>query len=250
MKHIIIFLICLAGSEITAQEYTYRDSNRIESVQKEKYKSSRYRKVRTRYGLLDIGISALSTPTTYRLENGVDPFELRLLKSLNLNLHLVQQRVSLADRYLNLVYGLTIESHRYRFDNPVVLLEDTPEVEFEFFEDRKFKKNRLAYTYLTMPLMFNFKSNPKYPYRSFHLSAGGFAGILLGANFKTKEKGNKEKIKDNYGLNSFRYGLRGEIGYGPLILYTTYSLNNLFDKDKDNGYEVTPFSVGLIIWPF
>lgn len=228
----------------------YRDTDHKEYSWKNRNHSHRYKRIRTRYGLVDIGVSALSSPTTYRLENGIDPFELRMLKSLNLNLHLVQQRVSLANRYVNLVYGLTIESHRYRFDNPVVLLDDTPEVQFEFFEDRNFKKNRLAYTYLSVPLMFNFKSNPKYPYRSFHLSAGGFAGLLLGANFKTKEKGDKEKIKDNYGLNTFRFGLRGEIGYGPLILYGTYALNDLFDPDKDNGYEVTPFSIGLIVWPF
>lgn len=252
MKNTIIILLCIFSWQLSAQdsEPTYRDTTNREFYHKEKSKPSRYRKVRTRYGLVDIGISAISTPTTYRLENGIDPFELRLLKSLNFNLHLIQQRVSLADRHMNLVYGLTIESHRYRFDNPVVLLEDTPEVQFEFFEDRKFKKNRLAYTYLTVPLMLNLKSNPKYPYRSFHLSAGGFAGLLLGANFKTKEKGNKEKVKDNYGLNTFRFGLRGEIGYGPFILYGTYALNNLFDKDKDNGYEVKPFAIGLIVWPF
>ena len=252
MKHIFIFLLIIMASSIYSQDRstTYRDTTRMEFDRKDRNRSARYRKVRTRYGLVDFGVSTLSSPTTYRLENGIDPFELRLLKSLNINLHLVQQRVSLATRNLNLVYGLSIESHRYRFDNPVVLLDDTPEVEFAFFEDRKFKKNRLAYTYLSVPLMFNFKSNPKYPYRSFHLSAGGFAGILLGANFKTKEKGNKEKIKDNYGLNTFRYGLRTEIGYGPLIFYGTFALNDLFDKDKDNGYKVKPFSIGLVVWPF
>jgi hypothetical protein len=214
------------------------------------HKKSRYRKVKTRYGLVDLGVSALYSPTTYRLDNGIDPFEMRLWKSTNLNLHFVQQRVSLVDRYVNLIYGLTLESHRYFFDNPVVLLEDTPEVSFDFREGTRFKKNRLTYTYLTVPFMINFKSNPKSSYRSFHLSAGGFAGLLLGANFKTKVKGNKDKVRDNFALNTFRYGLRTEVGYGPLIFYGTYTLNNLFDKDKDGGYEVTPFSVGLILWPF
>ena len=113
------------------------------------------------------------------------------LKSNNINLHFVRQRVSLARRYVNLEYGLTWEWHKYFFDNPVILIDDTPDVTFEFVEDRNFKKNRLAYSYLTVPLMLNFKSNPGRAYRSFHLSVGGYAGLLIGANFKTKEKGNK-----------------------------------------------------------
>ena len=252
MKQIIIFLIVLLMlTPMKSQDNNHSDHDTLFSVEHYKKNSSyRSRKIKTRYGLVDFGFNALSTPTTYRLENGIDPFELRLFKSTNINLHLVQQRLSLAKRHLNLVYGLSIESHRYSFDNPVILLEDTPEAQFQFFENRRFKKNRLATTYLTIPMMFNIKSNPRYSYRSFHLSAGGYASLLLGANFKTKEKGNKDKIKDNFGLNTFRYGLRGEIGYGPLIFYTTIDMNNLFDKDKDNGYEVTPFSIGLVIWPF
>ncbi len=213
-----------------------------------KYRSRRNTK--TRFGLIDFGTSGMATPETYRLENGIDPFELRPWKSTNINLHFVQQRVSLAGGYFNLVYGLTWEMHRAFFDNPVVLLPDTPEATFEFIPDANFKKNRLSYSYLTVPLMFNIKSNPRYSYRSLHISAGVYAGVLLGANFKTKEKGNKEKTRDNFGLNTWRYGLRAELGYGPVILYGTMALNDLFDEDKDGGYEVTPFSVGLVLWPF
>lgn len=251
MKLILLCFFLFELVVVSAQTHTYRQTDTVFSseIHREK-KSSRHRKVRTRYGLIDIGFSAISTPITYRLDNGIDPFEMRLWKSTNLNLHLIQQRINLANRNLNFVYGLSVESHKYFFDNPVVLLEDTPNAMFEFFEDRSFKKNRLTYTYLTIPMMFNIKSNPRYPYRSFHLSAGGFAGLLLGANFKTKERGDKDKVRDNFGLNTFRYGLRGEIGYGPLIFYGTFALNELFEKDKNNGYEVNPFAIGLVIWPF
>ncbi|NND34177.1 MAG: outer membrane beta-barrel protein [Saprospiraceae bacterium] len=252
MKYIITLLITsLIWPVITYGQIEDREAtDTVFSRESYTKKKSSFRKVKTRYGLVDLGVSALYSPTTYRLDNGIDPFELRLLKSTNFNLHFVQQRVSLIDRQLNVVYGLTLESHRYFFDNPVVLLEDTPEVTFDFRSGVNFKKNRLTYNYLTVPFMINFKSNPRYSYRSFHLSAGGFAGLLLGANFKTKVKGSKEKVRDNFALNTFRYGIRTEIGYGPLIFYSTYTLNNLFDKDKDGGYEVSPFTIGLVIWPF
>ncbi len=214
-------------------------------------KRKRYKRIKTRYGLVDYGINSWSTPTTYRLENGIDPFELRQFKSTNLNIHLIQQRIGLVDRNVNFIYGLTFESHRYFFDNPVVLLEDTPNVSFAFNSDVRYKKNRLTSNYFSVPFMLNFKSNPKHTYRSFHLSIGGYAGLLLNANFKTKIKGgNKDKIKDNFGLNTVHAGIRAEIGYGPCIFYSTYSLTEFFDPDKNAGYELTPFAIGLMLLPF
>jgi hypothetical protein len=71
----------------------------------------------------------------------------------------------------------------------------------------------------------------------------------LGANHKIKN-GGKVKVKDNFGLNQWRYGFRGEFGYGPLIFYGMVGLNGLFEDDKDGGYDVTPYSVGLVLWPF
>ncbi len=247
MKYLFIIGCLLGFFPMMAQEDIDTTFEVREDDQARKF---HYRSVRTRYLLVDFGVSGMHTAETYRLENGIDPFEVRLLKSTNLNIHFFQQKFSLARGYANFVYGLTLETHKYFFDNPIILLEDTPQASFEFVEGVNFKKNRLNYSYVTVPLMFNLKTNPRHTWRSFHLSFGGFAGILLGANFKTKEKGSKEKVKDNFGLNTFRYGLRGEIGYGPVIFYGTVALNELFQEDKNGGYEVTPYSLGVVIWPF
>ncbi len=213
-------------------------------------RTRRYKPFHTRWGIVDFGISGMAPDQTYRLENGIDPFEQRLIKSTNINIHILQSRLGVAQGHLNLVYGLTFEAHKYFLDNPVILLDDQPEVTFEFVEGVNYKKNRLSYSYLTVPLMLNIKSNPRRPYRSFHLSAGVYGGFLLGANFKTKTRDDKVKTKDNFALNNWRYGLRGEIGYGPLIFYGTVALNELFEEDKNNGYQITPYTVGVILWPF
>lgn len=228
-----------------------QDNGTIDTIFHTGKKMSRSNKlVKTRYCLVDVGISNFSSPATYRLDDGTDPFELRTLKSLNINWHLVQQRLSMARGYLNLQYGLTLEYHRYFFQNPVILKDRTPNVEFEHTPEISYKKNRLRYTYLTVPLMVNIKSNPNRSSKSLHISAGGFAGIFVGANFKTKANGNKSKYRDDFNLNKFRYGLRAEFGYGPLIFYGTYNLNELFEENKNNGYEINPFAVGVVVWPF
>ncbi len=243
---IALILFLFATGTLAAQpDSLHHDKGRLDYSKPRKQPA-----VKTRYGIVDLGFSLLTSDVTHRLPNGIDPFELRTLNSTNINFHIVQQRLSLARRYINLIYGITFEAHRYSFENPVVLVPRISDVTFDYREDKNFKKNRLAYSYLTIPLMINLRSAPRHPYRSFYLSAGGFAGVRLGSNFKTKERGSKDKVRDNYGLNMFRYGLRAEVGYGPVILYGTWTLNGLFDPDKNGGYDVTPFAAGFVIWPF
>ena len=142
MKYILLAIAIICYSNANTQEI--QDSFETEDDFEYNFftKKNSDKKVQTRYFLMDLGFNGFYSSKTHRLENGIDPFELRLWKSTHFNLHFFQQRVSLADRKLNLIYGLTFESHKYTFDNPVLLLADTPEVQFEFVEGVKFKKNR------------------------------------------------------------------------------------------------------------
>ena len=97
--------------------------------------------------------------------------------------------------------------------------------------------------------MLTFETHPR-RFHSFHFAAGGFGGVLLGGSFKIKTNDGKEKIRDNFNLNQFRYGVRAQVGFGPLIFYSQIALNELFDKDENAGFEVYPFSWGISIWPF
>ncbi len=206
--------------------------------------------VRTRWVLMDLGTDVLLSDDDYTLENGIDPFEINAWKSTNVNLHLFQQRINLINHAVNLKWGLTFHFHKYMFDNPVTLDADSPQATFTYHEGVNFKKNRLSATYLTMPVMFNFETKPRKKNRSFHINVGAYGGPRLGANFKTKLDGNKDKVKDDFNLAKWRYGLRTEIGFSGINLYATLALNELFQENKNNGYKVTPLSVGFVLIPF
>jgi hypothetical protein len=243
MKTILLFVIgVILMTPVFSQEEENKDTDKHHTLW-------RGDNVKTRWGILELGISGMDTKDLYTLENGADPFELRYVKSTNVNLHLIQQKVNIVRNHLNFIYGLTFEFHKYFFDNPVIMEPDEPLVQFTYVENANFKKNRLNYTYLTVPVLINIESNPHHMYRSFHLSAGVYGGPLIGANFKTKN-GDKDKEKDNFNLSKWRYGIRGEIGYGMITFYGTVALNDLFQEEKNNGYIVTPYSVGLVIVPF
>ncbi len=101
-----------------------------------------------------------------------------------------------------------------------------------------------------MPIMLNFETNSRRKSRSFHINIGAYGGPRLGSNFKTKGDGDKNKVKDDFNLVKWQYGLRAELGYGWFKMYGTLGLNDLFQEDKNNGYKVTPLSVGFILIPF
>ena len=236
---------------MVAPVFSQQDENKdtIDHDTKEHFIRWKGKTVKTRWVMFELGISGMDTKDPYTLENGADPFEIRYIKSTNVNLHLIQQKIRIIKNHLNFIYGLTFEFHKYFFDNPVVLEPDDPKVNFTYIENANFDKNRLNYTYLTVPVMINIESDPGHLCRSFHFSAGVFGGPLIGANFKTKN-GEKNKEKDNFNLSKWRYGIRSEIGYGLITFYGTVALNELFQEEKNNGYVVTPYCLGLIIVPF
>ncbi len=207
--------------------------------------------VETRWILFDLGSTVLTSDETYSLpQNDIDPFEQRIFKSTNVNLHLVRQRMNIIKGIVNLEYGLGFGFYKIMFENPVKLVPEQPQVTFEYNPETDYKKTRLSYSYLQLPLMLSFETKPEDRSKSFHISAGGYFGVRTGANHKTKMDGDKDKKKDDFNINSFQYGLRAQLGYGPFNLYATYRLDELFDPDKDNGYELHPFSIGVILLPF
>lgn len=207
--------------------------------------------VKTRWGMLDYGISTYMHKGKLDLPLEYAALEQRLLGSNNWNFHLVQQRVNLYKGKVNLLYGLTFEFNKYRFRNDATLLPEQQAVTFQENPDVDFKKNQLNTTYVTVPLMLNFRMKPKKGRQSFVLSAGGYAGFLLNARSKQRsDEFGKIKINDDFNLNKVRYGLSARAGFGSFNVYANYGLSSIFDKDETNDFDLTPFNVGISIIPF
>jgi hypothetical protein len=195
-----------------------------------------------RVGLLDIGFSTYMYKGSLNLPAELDDFDLSYGGSLNFNLHVVRHRLSLVKRNLQLEYGLTVSWMQYKFTNDFKILEDT--IPFTIVDDgTAYKKNKLKTTFLEIPLMLTLAPGKN---KSFYISAGVYGGVLLGAKQKLKtESGNKIKIKDDFNLNKFRYGVTGRIGFGPVALYAQVGLNGLFKEDQ--GPKLLPLNIGLTV---
>ncbi len=76
----------------------------------------------------------------------------------------------------------------------------------------------------------------RYSRKGFRFGVGGYAGYRIGSHtkFKFKEDGDREKDKerDNFFLENFRYGIRGQIGWKGVELFLAYDLNEVFSTDR------------------
>ncbi len=164
------------------------------------------------------------------------------LKSSNVNLWFVQQRVKLIKNFASLQYGVGFEMFNFRFEKNISFRDDI--VGKIKYDDVQFSKNKLFVKYLTVPLKLNFNLTPG-ANKPLHASIGMSAGYLLKARNKqiSIERG-KEKYEGNFNLNNWRVASIGELGFGNFTLYGSYSHTNLFD-DNQTILNMAPIAIGI-----
>jgi hypothetical protein len=143
---------------------------------------------------------------------------------------------------LAISYGPELAIYHFRLENSNIIINKNRQTTFEeaSFETRK---SQLTIPYLNFPVLVNLGLKES----KYRIAVGAYAGYRLGANSKTKSNdGNKEKIKNNYNLSNFIYGLTGEIGKkNSVSLFFRYDLNKLFDSDQIHTKHLQAFSFGL-----
>jgi len=201
----------------------------------------------------EMGINAFAN-TDYSSYNGNEFMDLNLVKSVAVNLNFLQYDISLQKKKTNigLVTGMGLEWNNYRFDQDITLHEiDGVIYPDPINPDWDVKKSKLTSLYLTVPLLMEFQIPVKNGHKV-HMSAGLVGGLRLGTHSKIKYKRNgnshKDKDKDDFNLQAFRYSAQVRLGYRAINLFATYGMTDLFRNNK--GPELTPYTIGLTLIRF
>jgi hypothetical protein len=154
--------------------------------------------------------------------------------------------------HVGLTTGLGFNTSRNMFRRPTVLQYNADST--WAFQDsvRVFSRNVLRTTYLQAPLLLQFNTNPKKPGQSFHFAAGVVGGYRIASRQKFKYEINddvsKEKVKGSYNLNPFQLHAHARIGFGKFTAFASYSLLQMFEKNR--GPELYPFQAGITLIPW
>lgn len=161
-------------------------------------------------------------------------------------------------------WGVGISWYNWKFeDSDFRLVETDSAVAFVSDPNLSGIKSKLTASYLNAQFvpMFDFSRGRKrvssveasgirirrYSRRGIRFGLGGYVGYRLGSHTKHifKDGGSREKDKehDNFFLENFRYGLRGQIGWKGVEFFGTYDLNEVFSSGK--GPELNAITFGM-----
>ncbi|MDD3568005.1 MAG: outer membrane beta-barrel protein [Bacteroidales bacterium] len=188
------------------------------------------------------------------MQDDLKYLELKQGRSWNFNLNFMQYSFGFGTDKVGLVTGLGLEFNNYHFRNPTsIKVEDGVTVvnnSYALDPNKIVTKSKLSTTYFTAPLLLEFQIPTSYKHR-IYFSAGVVGGVKIGSNTKVVYEGTnkgKDKVRDDYNLSPFRYGLTARVGYRKLSLFATYYPVQLFEENK--GDEIYPFAIGLRLLSF
>lgn len=218
------------------------------TVEIKKRKDHKKSNVSTNWLIVDLGFSNVNDQTNYAIPNpsffpggnlNKDQLSLRNGRSINVNVWFFMQRVNIIKHVVNLKYGLGVEMNNYSFEKSVRYNTD-PTTNITI-DNIKYRKNKLAADYLTVPVMLDFNFAPKRK-KGYGFSAGVSAGYLYAARQKMKsEQNGKEKVRSDFNLEPWKLSAIGELNLGAVRLYGSYALNDL----HKNGLQQTPYNIGI-----
>lgn len=168
------------------------------------------------------------------------------------------QRTKLARNFF-VEWGMGVSWYNFKFqEDNIRIIEDDSGI--HFIEDTRsvdFIKSKLSATFINVSLVpvidFGEHSHKTRIWEGnregFRFGVGPYAGYRIASKSKLvyEEDGERkrEKERDSFYLNNFRYGIRFQIGVRSTDLFINYDLNDLFAEKK--GIQLNAVSFGLIL---
>ena len=154
--------------------------------------------------------------------------------------------------YLN--WGLGVSWYNFRFSDADIRMEKevaTKEITFKPETDTEINsiKSKLTVPYLNANFVpkLNFGKSGD----GFRIGVGGYAGYRIGGYTKiVYEQGNdkqKDKDRDSFYMNSWRYGARVELGWRDFDMFINYDINTIFADNNNTTPKLNAFSIGISI---
>ena len=157
-----------------------------------------------------------------------------------------------------LEWGLGLSWYNFKFqDDDAMLVKNDNGVVFETDQrDVDHRKSKLTASYINASFVpvIDFGDRGRKPRMwdnygtAFRIGIGPYIGYRVGSHSKLvyKDDGDleKEKNRDSFYLNNFRYGARLQLGFYGTDLFFNYDLNELFAEGK--GPKLNAVSFGVI----
>jgi len=200
---------------------------------------------------LDLGVNNYLQDGSFPNDQNA-AYAVRPLNSTYVGLGISARRPLLTGKngnYWAVDFGLLWDWYNFKYKPSYYLHTTDTGVEWRDYEadfGKSLKKNKLVVSYVNVPVRLLYRGVHADGNRSFKFGIGGYVGYRVNAWTKIQPTGGaKIKNKDDFYLNSLRYGVEVQIGYGSVLLFAKYDLNTLFDDSQNIGLQPISFGIRL-----
>lgn len=201
---------------------------------------------------LEVGFNNyLNSEKSFNLEGSDEFMNLKTFRSRVVNINFLEFNIPLYKKTFGITTGSGLEINNFCFSRNIRLLTDSVHLFYQTDTVRKFIKTKLTAIYLAFPILFEFQSLVGKKNKPVYFSIGAvgeicidsYTQLLFKENIDDYSREIKYRVRDNYYLSPYRYGLTARVGYRFFKLFVNYSLTPLFFK----GYapELYPLSIGI-----
>ncbi|MFA5244796.1 MAG: outer membrane beta-barrel protein [Pedobacter sp.] len=193
---------------------------------------------------LDIGLSTYTDHGSFTLSPANSYLERETWKSSNFGFEFFQIGYRFSS-YFKIYAGAGLDWNHMRLKNNVTIQQDKPILSYTS-DAVDYKKNRFSSQYLRIPLSVQLRTKQDKNGDKLNFVFGPEIGFLLNGKVKQVSSENgKDKFKDDFNLNPFRYGAFARLGYGGTGVYVKYYANDVF-ADGQGPTDFKNLSFGLM----
>jgi hypothetical protein len=191
---------------------------------------------------LDFGFSRLIDNGSFSLSPTNDFLDYKGIRTSTISFDVVQFGYRASPNFKVYVAG-GFDWTLIRLRKDITIQGNTPDLTY-INEPIAFSKNRLSNSYVHIPLNFEFRTKENDNGKRFYFIVGPEVSFLLNGKIKqvSDERG-KQKSKDDYHFQPFRYGGTARIGYGGIGLFTKYYFNDMFETAAQSGLKNMSFGI-------
>lgn len=137
--------------------------------------------------------------------------------------------------------GVELAWNNFMYQDDIELIKDAGISEF-YLLDFDVEKAKLVVNTFNIPVMlqFGFKES------GFRFGIGAFGGVRINSYQTFRDfDGGKERVKSDYNLRKFNYGLMAEAGKGDFRIFAKYDALPMFNDDNPINGNTFSFGVRL-----
>lgn len=242
MKSLLGILLCLMSLNTFAQDSTKTEVKKV-SKTKEELKKLDLSKRASDHLMLQFGMANWTNKGDLNLRGFNKTFNAYFLFDFPFK----------TDPRLSVAIGPGVGTDNIYFNKTIVDIKAKTGVIFTPDSlSIKYKKNKLATSFLEVPLELRYSTKPDKMNSGWKLALGLKVGTMLDAKVKSKVDldannvgGYFQKIKNKKYFNTTRFALTARAGYGNISLFASYTVTDFIKQGF--GPTVHPYSIGLCL---